>query len=186
MVSNDYVVGLTDGEGCFYIGIRYPKNSHKTVRVEPHFYIKLRGDDLSVLEEVKETFGCGAIYFQNEKRKNHSSCYRFEINALRDIKEKLAFVSYDFEEDMKKASQSRMEVYQLVEKIVGRPITPEEHEELRAIMVEYVKTQSEPYQIAAATWKEQNKELSRQLYSCMKKRGSPLEAIEKLIAALEQ
>ena len=24
MVSNDYIVGLTDGEGCFYVGIRYP------------------------------------------------------------------------------------------------------------------------------------------------------------------
>lgn len=89
MVSNDYIVGLTDGEGCFYIGIRYPKGPFKTVRVEPHFYIKLRGDDLAVLEEVKQTFGCGAIYFQNEKRENHSSCYRFEINNLKDIKERL-------------------------------------------------------------------------------------------------
>ena len=89
MVSDDYIVGLTDGEGCFYVGIRYPKNAHKTVRVEPHFYIKLRGDDLPVLEEVKQTFGCGAIYYQNEKRENHSSCYRFEINTLRDIKGKL-------------------------------------------------------------------------------------------------
>lgn len=89
MVSADYIVGLTDGEGCFYVGIRYPKRAHKTPRVEPHFYIKLRGDDLPLLEEVKQSFGCGAIYYQNEKRQNHSACYRFEINALRDLRETL-------------------------------------------------------------------------------------------------
>lgn len=89
MVSSDYLVGLTDGEGCFYVGIRYPSETHKTFRVEPHFYIKLRGDDLPLLEEVQESFGCGAIYYQNEKRKNHSACYRFEVNTLRDLRERL-------------------------------------------------------------------------------------------------
>ena len=118
MVSNDYIVGLTDGEGCFYVGIRYPKGAHKTVRVEPHFYIKLRGDDLSVLEEVKQTFGCGAIYYQNEKRENHSGCYRFEINTLRDIKQVLIpfFDKYQLHSKKQKEFELFKAIFKLVEK----------------------------------------------------------------------
>jgi len=86
-MSPDYITGLTDGEGCFYIGIRFPKGPFKTVRVEPHFYIKLRGDNLPLLEEVRKTLKCGAIYYQNEKRINHSACYRYEVNNIKDLKE---------------------------------------------------------------------------------------------------
>ena len=117
MVSNDYIVGLTDGEGCFYIGIRHPTNSHKTVRVEPHFYIKLRGDDLPVLQEVKQAFECGAIYFQNEKRQNHSACYRFEISNLKDIKEKLIpfFDKYPLHSKKKKEFEIFKAIFNLVD-----------------------------------------------------------------------
>jgi len=34
---------------------------------------------------VKETFDCGGVYAQKEKRRNHSPCYRFEINSQRDV-----------------------------------------------------------------------------------------------------
>lgn len=86
ILSPDYLVGLTDGEGCFYLNLRSPRTSRsKQSSVELHFYIKLRGDHLRLLEKVKNSFGCGAIYRQKEKRQNHSECYRFEINSQRDI-----------------------------------------------------------------------------------------------------
>jgi hypothetical protein len=88
MVSADYIVGLTDGEGCFYVNVR-DRNSRWKPLVATHFYIKLREDNRELLEEVKQSFGCGAVYFQKENRPNHSSCYRFEINSRRDIKEVL-------------------------------------------------------------------------------------------------
>ncbi|MEK7611260.1 MAG: LAGLIDADG family homing endonuclease [Patescibacteria group bacterium] len=91
MISADYIVGLTDGEGCFYVNLRPPDKSLFRVNfsVETHFYIKMRADELKLLEKVKKFFGCGAIYLQKEKRLNHSVCYRFEINAQRDIHEVL-------------------------------------------------------------------------------------------------
>ncbi len=87
MISSDYIVGLTDGEGCFYVNIRPPDKRFSRSRhgVETHFYIKMREDELPLLEKVKEFFGCGAIYHQKDKRPNHSSCYRYEINAQKDI-----------------------------------------------------------------------------------------------------
>jgi len=84
MVSADYIVGLTDGEGCFYVNAR-DRNPRWTPAVQNHFYIKLREDNRELLEEIKEGFGCGAVYFQRDNRPNHASCYRFEINSHRDI-----------------------------------------------------------------------------------------------------
>ncbi len=91
MITADYIVGLTDGEGCFYINIRPPNKRYKGSRVgvETHFYIKLREDDLPLLKKVKNFLKCGAVYFQKEKRENHSHCYRFEINSQKDIQEVL-------------------------------------------------------------------------------------------------
>ena len=87
MISEDYIVGLTDGEGCFYVNIRPKDKKSKRSKegVETHFYLKMSQEELPLLKKVKKFFGCGAIYFQNEKRLNHSSCYRFEINSQEDI-----------------------------------------------------------------------------------------------------
>ncbi len=84
MISADYIVGLTDGEGCFYVNVR-DRDSRWNPKVETYFYIKLREDNKDLLDEVKEYFGCGAVYFQKENRPNHSNCYRFEINSHKDI-----------------------------------------------------------------------------------------------------
>jgi hypothetical protein len=91
MITADYIIGLTDGEGCFYINVRPPDKRYlgSKTGIETHFYIKLREDDLLLLKQVKNFFKCGAVYYQKEKRKNHSPCYRFEINSQRDIREVL-------------------------------------------------------------------------------------------------
>ena len=85
MLSADYLVGLTDGEGCFYVHVRARQSNSLRPRVDTHFYIKLHEEERGLLEKVKDAFGCGAVYAQKETRANHSQCYRFEINAKRDI-----------------------------------------------------------------------------------------------------
>ena len=84
MIDAGYVVGLSDGEGCFYVNLTErdkTKNPNAHIRAKSHFYIKLREDDLPVLEKIKKYLGFGFIYFQKEKRENHSACYRFEVNS---------------------------------------------------------------------------------------------------------
>ena len=89
VLSDDYIVGLTDGEGCFYVEIRTPNGAHKSFRVEMHFYIKLREDELSLLRKVQEFFGCGGVYYQKEYRANQKNCYRFGVTAQKDLQEKI-------------------------------------------------------------------------------------------------
>ncbi len=91
-ITGDYVSGLTDGEGCFYINLhwfkKYPK-AHPQTRI--HFYIKLRQDDKAVLESVKNFLGIGHIYYQPETRSNHQSCYRYEVNDRKELHQLMRF-----------------------------------------------------------------------------------------------
>jgi hypothetical protein len=87
-LSDDYVVGLTDGEGCFYVEIRPVTITHGT-RVEMHFYIKMREDELPLLRKVQEFFNCGGVYYQKEYRINQRNCYRFGVTSRKDLYEKI-------------------------------------------------------------------------------------------------
>lgn len=81
MLSADYIVGLTDGEGSFTVFLNPPNKKYGSVnyRIQCRYYIKMREDELPLLEKVQKFWGCGKIYFQREYRKNQRDNYRFEI-----------------------------------------------------------------------------------------------------------
>ncbi len=85
MITADYVVGLTDGEGCFYVLIKSTRNKRGGGLVQLNFHIKLQSEDKSLLDDVQKFFRCGNVYYQNENRLNHTSCYRYTVNSHRDI-----------------------------------------------------------------------------------------------------
>ncbi len=85
MVSPDYIVGLTDGEGCFYVLVRPPYNRHGGAMVQLRFFIKIQEEDKEMLEKVRNALDCGSVYFQHEKRMNHVQCYRYTVGSHRDI-----------------------------------------------------------------------------------------------------
>lgn len=84
-LSADYIVGLVDGEGCFYVNIPKSERYNARARVELGFYIKMQERDRPVLERARQTFGCGAVYYQKETRHNHCQCFRYTATAHRDI-----------------------------------------------------------------------------------------------------
>lgn len=87
MLTADYVIGIVDGEGCFSVRLNEHKN--RRAKVELKFSLKLRHQDKNLLYELKQFFNCGNIYIQRDKRKNHSLCYRFEVQNKKDIIEKI-------------------------------------------------------------------------------------------------
>jgi len=84
-VSEDYIVGLTDGEGCFYVNVWKSSAYRAGSGVQLHFHIKMQEKDRGLLEKIRSTLGCGAVYFQKEQRVNHTQCYRYTVSAQRDI-----------------------------------------------------------------------------------------------------
>src|SRR3989344_7100462 len=88
MINQDYIVGLTDGEGSFTVFIRNPDSKEKVKRrvvAEPKFYLKLIEKDKKILYELQKFFGCGKVYFQKDTRPNHQNCYRFEVVRREDL-----------------------------------------------------------------------------------------------------
>lgn len=116
ILSPEYLVGLTDGEGCFYVNVRPPRSKDGLPQVELHFYIKLRGDHLDLLRKIQKSFGCGAVYRQAEKRANHSECYRFEINSRKDISSVLVpfFLAHPLEGPKSKDFEIFKEILEIV------------------------------------------------------------------------
>lgn len=89
IVANEYVVGLTDGEGCFYVNA-WKSSSYKAgYGIQMHFHLKMQEKDKPLLEKIKNTLDCGAVYFQKEQRINHCQCYRYTVNSQKDIFEKV-------------------------------------------------------------------------------------------------
>ena len=86
MLENEYVLGLVDGEGSFNVRINHKK---RRAKVELKFSLKLRHQDKEVLDELQAFFGCGKVYIQNDRRANHSLCYRFEVQNKKEIIEKI-------------------------------------------------------------------------------------------------
>lgn len=85
MLTKDYILGIVDGEGSFSVRI----NDKKRSRVELKFSLKLRHQDKEILDELRNFFECGQVYIQRDKRKNHSLCYRFEVQNKKEIIQKI-------------------------------------------------------------------------------------------------
>ena len=87
MLNAEYIIGLVDGEGSFYVRLNEdPKRRNK---IEFKFSLKLRHQDKEILEQLQSFFDCGKIYLQKDNRPNHTDCYRFEVNNKRDIFQKI-------------------------------------------------------------------------------------------------
>src|SRR3989344_3528684 len=85
IVTNEYIVGLTDGEGCFHVNMANYPTYRSGVRVQMHFHIKMQEKDRPLLEKIKNTLECGEVYFQKEKRANHCQCYRYSVSSNKEI-----------------------------------------------------------------------------------------------------
>jgi hypothetical protein len=87
MLNPHYIVGLVDGEGTFHVRI----NTHqqRLATIELKFAVKLRHQDRAVLDALHQSFECGNVYIQRDKRPNHTLCYRYEIQRKCEIVEKV-------------------------------------------------------------------------------------------------
>ena len=110
MLEKEYVLGLVDGEGCFNVRVN---RQRRRARVELKFSLKLRHQDKEMLDELQRFFGCGKVYIQNDRRVNHSLCYRFEVQNRKEVIEKI--IPF-FEQNIPKI-QSRKRDFELFKQI---------------------------------------------------------------------
>lgn len=79
MISASYVVGLTDGEGCFLISLR------KDYRIDLRFFITQAIGNKNLLEKVQHYFKVGVVYQKSSARNGKLPSYVFEVTKRDDI-----------------------------------------------------------------------------------------------------
>ena len=79
MVTADYIVGLTDGEGCFTVQIRTDN------RIVLRYFITQRFDNQGLLEKVLEFFKIGYVYRKTQGNEARKTAFVYEVTKQDDI-----------------------------------------------------------------------------------------------------
>jgi len=78
MLDGNFIAGFAAGEGCFHISV-----VGKRPQVRAMFTIQLRADDVMVLEQIRDTFGCGNVTVYERKSGSPIACFR--VGNLPDL-----------------------------------------------------------------------------------------------------
>lgn len=92
-----WLSGFCDGEACFYIGTCKPRTAtgfRDAVCIR--FVIKLRGDDRSILESIRDYLECGAVSHAGKAKPNHGRCLQYLVASVDDLRNRVVphFVSF--------------------------------------------------------------------------------------------
>jgi len=82
-----YIVGFTEGEGCFAITISKHKTKKLGLDARLIFEIELRGDDRPILEAIKKYFKVGRIYDLNYQRYGWFPHAKYSVHNLGDLRQ---------------------------------------------------------------------------------------------------
>lgn len=82
-LNAQWVVGFTDGEGCFHIGINKNSDMKLGVQVLPEFTLVQHQIDEQVLYGLKAYFDCGVV------RKNHGTRLSYRVRGQANLLEKI-------------------------------------------------------------------------------------------------
>lgn len=84
-LSSDWVVGFTDAEGCFFVGINRNPTTAIGYQVLPEFVIVQHKRDIQILYALKRFFRCGFV------RPNHDDRYAYRVRDLKGLQKVCSF-----------------------------------------------------------------------------------------------
>ena len=113
----NWIVGFTDGEGCFSVSIFRNSTSKSGWQVFPEFVITQGEKSLSALELFEEYFECGKI-FVNKRYDNHSEhLYRYCVRSTKDLQEKV--IPFFGKHRLRTAKQKDFEIFAKIVKMIA-------------------------------------------------------------------
>ena len=78
-LSNNWISGFVDGEGCFHVAINKLEKMTIGWQVLPEFRIVQHERDIQILERIRNHLNVGVI------RKNHDNRYELRVRSLDDL-----------------------------------------------------------------------------------------------------
>lgn len=84
-----WIVGFTDGEGCFSVSLFRNTTTKFGWQVFPEFVITQGVKSKSALEIFQTYFECGKIYINKRYDNHHGHLYRYCVRKISDIDSKI-------------------------------------------------------------------------------------------------
>ncbi len=82
-----WILGFTDGEGCFSVSFIKNKTTKTGWQIFPEFVITQGQKSLSALEIIKNYFKCGKLFI-NKRHDNHREhLYRYCVRSQKDLEQ---------------------------------------------------------------------------------------------------
>ena len=88
-LDSKWIVGFTDGEGCFHVSINKLQGMKLGWQVLPEFRIVQHQKDESVLYQIKEYFGFGGIKVNRTDK--HGTRKEFRVRGLENLNQIVKF-----------------------------------------------------------------------------------------------
>lgn len=127
MLTADYIVGLTDGEGCFLVQIR------TDYRIVLRYFITQRFDNKVLLDKVADFFKVGYVYCKFQGNDKTKTTFVYEVTKQDDIQS--VIVPFFKDHSLQGVKQKSFERFARIAEIVKnrqdtRKLTKEELEEV--------------------------------------------------------
>jgi len=84
-----WIVGFTDGEGCFSISMFKNSTSRFGWQVFPEFVITQGAKSLPALKLFESYFGCGKVFVNKRYDNHHEHLYRYCVRSVKDLTAKI-------------------------------------------------------------------------------------------------
>ena len=114
-ITAQWIIGFTDGEGCFHIGINKNSSMNLKYQILPEFTVVQHQRDIKVLYALKAFFQCGVV------RKNHGNVLSYRVRGQKNLSIKII----PFFEKHRLKTSKRIDFYNF--RKVIRMIDREEH-----------------------------------------------------------
>jgi LAGLIDADG endonuclease len=85
--NKTWVIGFTDGEGCFNLDVHVLGSMRWKLQMQPEFTIVQHERDKPLLEDFIIFFGCGNVGVN--KKDSTSTRYHFRVKNIKDLQEKV-------------------------------------------------------------------------------------------------
>lgn len=80
-----WILGFTDGEGCFSVSFIRNKTTKTGWQIFPEFVITQGAKSLPALEIINDYFGCGKIFINKRYDNHREHLYRYCVRSIVDL-----------------------------------------------------------------------------------------------------
>ena len=115
-----WIVGFTDGEGCFSVSILKNKTSKSGWQIFPEFVITQGEKSLSALKICQKYFKCGRI-FVNKRSDNHKeNLYRYCVRSIFELEERV--IPFFEENRLKTCKEKDFDIFAKIVKMMSKKV----------------------------------------------------------------